>query len=375
MNKLKALCALALCVCFMLIDPNSAPARQQQQGPPEQPDMTIDAAARKEVIDNLFKRLNDTYVFPETAAKMEQAVRARVGRGEYDAITSARKFAEKLTTDIQEVSHDKHLRVRYSFQPIPERAAAQREPTAEEQEQFRREMSRMNYGFQKIERLPGNIGYVEFRGFFDPDGGADTVASVFNFLSNTDAIIFDLRKNGGGDPAMVALICSYLFGPEPVHLNDLHWRDGKGERVEEFWTRKEVAGKRYANKDVYVLTSNYTFSGAEEFTYNLKNLKRATIIGETTGGGANPGGGNRLTEHFGAFIPSGRAVSPITKTNWEGTGVEPDVKVAADQALKTAQVMALKKAVEKTTDEELKGALRREIESLQKEVGQSQDKK
>jgi C-terminal processing protease CtpA/Prc len=170
---------------------------------------------------------------------------------------------------------------------------------------------------------------------------------------------------------MVALICSYLFGAEPVHLNDLHWRDGKGERVEEFWTLKEVAGKRYAGKDVYVLTSGRTFSGAEEFSYNLKNLKRATLVGETTGGGANPGGGNRLSAHFAAFIPTGRAVSPVTKTNWEGTGVEPDVKVPADQALRTAQVMALKKAAERTTDEELKRAIQREIDSLQKETSQA----
>ncbi|HEX8351598.1 MAG TPA: S41 family peptidase [Pyrinomonadaceae bacterium] len=370
--KLKVLFALALCACVMLGDPNAAPARQ---APPEQPDMTVDAAARKEVIESLIKRLNDAYVFPDVASKMEQAVRARLARGEYEQVTSARQFAEKLTADIQEVSRDKHLRVRYSAQPIPERAGGPREPTSEEREQFRREMSRMNYGFQKVERLPGNIGYVEFRGFFDPEGGADTVASVFNFLGNTDAIIFDLRKNGGGDPAMVALICSYLFGPEPVHLNSLHWREGKGERVEEFWTRKEVAGRRYTGKDVYVLTSGRTFSGAEEFSYNLKNLKRATIIGETTGGGANPGGGNRLSKHFGVFIPRGRAVSPVTKTNWEGTGVEPDVKVPADQALRTAQLMALKKAVEKATDEELKGALQREIDMLQKEVGQAQVKK
>lgn len=370
--KLKAVFALALCAFVMLGDPAATPARQ---APPEQPDMTVDAAARKEVIENLIKRLNDAYVFPDAAARMEQAVRARVSKGEYDQITSAKKFAEKLTADVQEVSRDKHLRVRYSAQPIPERPGGPREPTTEEREQYRREMSRINYGFQKIERLPGNIGYVEFRGFLDPEGGAETVASVFNFLANTDAIIFDLRKNGGGDPAMVALICSYLFGAEPVHLNSLHWREGKGERVEEFWTRKEVAGKRYTGKDVYVLTSSYTFSGAEEFTYNLKNLKRATIIGETTGGGANPGGGNRLSKHFGAFIPRGRAVSPITKTNWEGTGVEPDVKVPADQALTTARLVALKKAVEKATDDDVKGALQREIDMLQKEVSQAQTKK
>ncbi|MBV9927985.1 MAG: S41 family peptidase [Acidobacteria bacterium] len=372
MNRPKALFALALCAGFMLFAPAPAPARQGP--PPEQPDMTLDAAARKEVIENLLKRLNDAYIFPDVAAKMERAVRERSDRGEYEKITSAKQFAEKLTADVQEVSHDKHLRVRYSAQPIPERAGARREPTAEEREQFRREMSRINYGFQKVERLPGNIGYVEFRNFLDPEGGAETVAAAFNFLANTDAIIFDLRRNGGGDPKMVALICSYLFGAEPVHLNDLHWRSGSGERVEEFWTLKEVSGRRYTGKDVYVLTSGYTFSGAEEFSYNLKNLKRATLVGETTGGGANPGGGNRLSAHFGAFIPTGRAVSPVTKTNWEGTGVEPDVKVPADQALRTAQLMALKKAFDKATDEDLKRALQREIDSLQKETSQVQTK-
>ncbi|HEY0170539.1 MAG TPA: S41 family peptidase [Pyrinomonadaceae bacterium] len=366
--KLKAVFALALCALVMLGIPAEAAARQAQAEPP---DMTVDAAARKEVIENLIKRLNESYIFADAAARMEQAVRARAAKGEYDQINSAKKFAEKLTADVQEVSRDKHLRVSYSARPIPERPAQRREPTAEEQEQYRRDMARINYGFQKIERLPGNIGYVEFRNFLDPEGGADTVASVFNFLGNTDAIIFDLRKNGGGDPAMVALICSYLFGAEPVHLNSLHWREGKAERVEEFWTRKEVAGKRYA-KDVYVLTSGRTFSGAEEFSYNLKNLKRATLIGETTGGGANPGGSRRLSKHFGAFIPTGRAVSPVTKTNWEGTGVEPDVKVPADQALTTARLMALRKAVERTTDDDLKGALQREIDTLQKEVSQAQ---
>src|SRR5688572_9306745 len=329
MHRLKPLfaLALALCACLMLVEPCAA-----QQGPPEQPDMTLDAAARKEVIENLVKSLNEGYIFPETAAKMEQAVRARLARGEYDQLASAKAFAEKLTADVQEVSRDKHLRVRYSSRPIPERPAQRREPTAEEQEQYRRDIARANYGFQKVERLPGNIGYVDFRNFSDHEAGAETVAAAFNFLANTDAIIFDLRRNGGGNPAMVALICSYLFGTEPVHLNSLHWREGKGERVEEFWTRKEVAGKRYA-KDVYVLTSGRTFSGAEEFSYNLKNLKRATIVGETTGGGAHPTMGVRVDDHFMIGVPFARAINPITKTNWEGTGVAPDVKVSAADAL------------------------------------------
>ena len=368
MKKMRAILALALLACCMLVEPNTTPALAQQ-GPPEQPDMNVDAAARKEVVDTLVKRLNDTYVFPETASKMEQAIRAHSAAGEYEQITSARQFAEKLTADLQAVSHDKHLRVRYSHDSIAVRPDGPGEPSAEEREAVRRELVRINYGFERVERLPGNIGYIDLRGFTPAEiGGGETVAAAFTFLANTDALIIDIRKNGGGDPNQVALICSYLFGSERVHLNDLHWRDGKGERVEEFWTLKDIPGRRYEGKDVYVLTSSYTFSGAEEFANNLKTLKRATVIGETTGGGANPGGGNRLAEHFAAFIPTGRAVNPITKTNWEGTGVEPDVKVPADQALHVAQLAALKKASDATKDEMLKGAIKRRIDALQKEL-------
>jgi hypothetical protein len=332
---------------------------------PEQPDLTIDAATRTQVIDGILKRLNDSYVFPDVAKKMEQSIRERVAKKEYDQITSAKQFALTLTKDLQAVSNDKHLRVRYSHQPIPERGP-RREPTAEDREQRRLDLHWMNHGFSKVERLRGNIGYLEFFNFMDEELGADTVAAAMNFVNGTDALIIDMRGNGGGNPAMVALVCSYLFGPEPVHLNDLYWREGN--RTEEFWTRKDVAGKRYLNKDVYVLTSKRTFSGAEEFTYNLKNLKRATIVGETTGGGAHPGGGFRISEHFGMFVPTGRAISPITKTNWEGTGVTPDVSVPADQALLVARLMALKKSLTTLTNSDFKAGVVDEIQKLEKEL-------
>jgi C-terminal processing protease CtpA/Prc len=186
------------------------------------------------------------------------------------------------------------------------------------------------------------------------------------FVANSDAIIFDLRRNGGGDPAMVALISSYLFGDKPVHLNDLYWR--KGDRTDEFWTDPKAAAFKLENKPIYVLTSSRTFSGAEEFSYNLKNLKRAVIVGETTGGGAHPGSGQRLSEHFQVFVPSGRAISPITKTNWEGTGVEPDVKVPKEQALITAQIMILKDLESKSKDNDRKALYQRLIKSLEGEA-------
>ena len=338
---------------------------------PEQPDLTIDAATRTQVVDTILKRLNESYVFPDIAKKMEASIRERVTKKEYDQITSAKQFATTLTNDLQSVSHDKHLRVRYSYEAVPERGPRQ-EPTAEEREQRKRDLTWMNHGFSKVERLRGNIGYLEFLNFMDEELGADTVAAAMNFVNGTDALIIDMRNNGGGNPAMVALVCSYLFGPEPVHLNDLYWREGN--RTDEFWTRKELSGKRYLNKDVYVLTSKRTFSGAEEFTYNLKNLKRATIIGEPTGGGAHPGGGFRISEHFGMFIPTGRAISPITKTNWEGTGVTPDISVPADQALLVARIMALKKSTPTIENPDRKAAMGEELQNLEKELAAMKSK-
>jgi retinol-binding protein 3 len=152
-----------------------------------------------------------------------------------------------------------------------------------------------------------------------------------------DAIIIDLRENGGGDPKMVAYISSHLFA-EPTHLNDLYNR--KEDKTTEYWTLRDVPGARLAGKPVFVLTAKRTFSGAEEFSYNLKNLKRATIIGETTGGGAHPVSGHRIDDHFFIGVPFARAINPISKTNWEGTGVEPDVKVPASEALDVAKKMA-----------------------------------
>jgi hypothetical protein len=357
-----------LSALFAIIFLSFTIACAQQQPPANAPDMTIDAATRSAVINELFKRLNDAYIFPEIAKKMEADIRSRQKNNEYDSITSARAFAAKVTEDLQSVSHDGHLRVRFSPDviPIPIRSGGPHEPTEAEKADEARNAKFLNSGFERVERMGGNIGYIKLNNFFDPEFGGDTATAAMNFVANTDSLIFDVRDNGGGTPAMVRFICSYLFGDKPVHLNDLYWR--KLDKTEEFWTTPTVAGKKFLDKDVYILTSKRTFSGAEEFSYDLKNLKRATIVGETTGGGAHPGGFERLGEHFGAFIPAGRAISPVTKTDWEGTGVEPDVKVPRDQALKTAYLLALNKAVDKAKDEQLKAVIRNLINQTQKEL-------
>jgi hypothetical protein len=336
----------------------------------DQADRTIDAAERRTIIDGVIARLNEAYVFPDTAKVMERAIRARQQRGEYDRITSSQAFAESLTAHLQTVSRDRHLRVRFVARGVPAGPGGDG-PSPDDREQARTFGRRMNFGFERVERLPGNVGYLEIRSFgFDTADVSSVAANAFNLLGNTDALIIDMRRNGGGSPHMVAQVSSYLFGPEPVHLNSLYWRPDN--RTDDFYTSRTVAGTRYGpDRPVYVLTSRNTFSGAEEFTYNLQTRKRATIVGDTTGGGAHPGGPRRVTDYFAVWVPSGRAINPITKTNWERVGVRPDIAVASDQALRTAHLAALRGLRSKATDPERQQALDRAIADVERERSQS----
>jgi hypothetical protein len=193
-----------------------------------------------------------------------------------------------------------------------------------------------NFGFEKVERLAGNVGYVELVTFAGPWDAQATAVAAMALLAHTDAVIFDLRANGGGSPGMVQFLCSYLFD-ERTHLNSLYFREG--DRTQEFWTH-DVPGTKLPDVPVFVLTSARTFSAAEEFSYNLRTRSRATLVGETTRGGANPGGLFPIDAQFEIVIPTGRAINPVTGGNWEGIGVEPHVSVAADSALEAALELA-----------------------------------
>lgn len=325
-----------------------------------QPDMAIDATTRLGVIQGVLKAFNDHYIFPEVAREAEQSIRLRLQRKEYDGIISAKVLAETMTTDLRAVTHDTHAKVLYSSVPLPQ---YEHGPTPAQMEQLQRDAAIENFGFEKVERLSGNVGYLELHGFEDPKIAASTAVAAMSFLTNTDALIIDLRRNGGGSPDMVALLASYLFdSSEPVHLNDIYHRTDNSTR--QFWTLPYVPGKLYL-EEVYILTSRGTFSAAEEFTYNLKHLKRATLIGETTGGGANPGELFRVGKHFDVFVPTGRPINPITKTNWEGSGVKPDIEVPAEQALKTAHLFALRNLTKKATDEKRKQEFQKMIQEAE----------
>jgi hypothetical protein len=295
----------------------------------------VDDAKRRLLIDGIARELQAHYVFPEKAQDMIVALREHVARGDYDKITRSQSFADTITTDLREVSHDLHLRFEFGRRP----ARARAEPTRDERLRWLRGI---NFGFGAIERLKGNVARVVIDGFppSEDDEARNAIAGLMSQVADARALLVDLRENHGGSPETVALVASYLFDEAPVHLNDIFSRDTGSTK--QYWTVRDLRGERFGGKKpVYVLTSRQTFSGGEELAYDLQCLHRARLIGEMTGGGANPAGPRDLDEWFRIFVPWGRAINPITKTNWEGVGVVPDVSVPADSALEEAHRRAL----------------------------------
>ena len=295
--------------------------------------VVIDSNLRKQVIDGVNANLEKFYIHAAVAGQMENALLAHQKAGDYDKITDGDEYAARLTKDLRNVSHDEHLRVNF----LSYKAPPPHDPTPEDEARVHQQMEHDNCLFRKIEILPNNIGYLKFDGFMDASFCGPTVAAAMGLVAHTDAVIFDLRQNGGGQPDMVTLIASYLFD-KPTHLIDIY--DRSKDSTRQNWTLSYLPGPRLAKQPAFVLTSKGTFSGAEEFAFDLKNQKRATIVGETTGGGAHPVSGHPVADYFIVGVPFAESLDPETKTNWEGTGVEPDVKVSADDALDAAEKLA-----------------------------------
>lgn len=311
-----------------------------------EPAPSLTQAQRRAVVATLAKSLNDRYVFPEVASKVGAALEAKAAQGAYEEAASPEAFAERLSKDLREMGKDGHFRVRFDpgFKPGGEE---DRPPTPEEVAQMRLFSARRAFGIAKVEQLPGNVGYLDVRGFGPTEFVGPAFSAALSLLSGTEALILDLRQNGGGDPESVAYLVSHFFAEgDTRHLNSIYNRPRNTTR--QYWTSPTV-GVRYT-QPVYVLTSSWTFSGGEECAYDFQTQKRATLVGETTGGGANPGGAVDLGHGFNAFIPTGRAINPVTNTNWEHVGVKPDVAVPALEALKVAHTTILKNLLEKESD-------------------------
>jgi hypothetical protein len=299
--------------------------------PAESDDGSVDAAERRRVIEQAAMNLKQFYFDHEIAQKTAVALLRHEKDGEDEAAMGGAGFAALLTAQMRDASQDMHLVMEYSDRRLPAGPLAQ---TAEDEARFRQAMLAQKCMIRKTEMLPRGIGYLKMDYFPEVAVCGGEVSAAMASLNEAEAMIIDLRDNTGGSPDTVSLVASYLFDhPEYMY-------GPRGAPTVESWTRSPVAGNRLADKPVYVLTSASTWSGAEQFSYDMKMLKRATLIGETTRGGAHAGVFHRIDDHFGMGIPEERSVNPYGRRDWEGIGVTPDVKVKAADALVTAERLA-----------------------------------
>jgi Peptidase family S41/N-terminal domain of Peptidase_S41 in eukaryotic IRBP len=330
---------------FTFDDPGAATPRIMM---PDDGTLAAEQMSGREIVTTALALLRANYVFPELAEQAATAVEARLAAGEYDNLDEI-TLTELLTSHLQEICADKHLRVRLGGGPQGPGPGGPGGPGPghgkpgdhEARQLTMRQMGRLdNFGIHRVERLDGNIGYLDVRRVPVPANAGPAIAAAMELVAGTYALIIDLRRNGGGSPEGVVFWCSYLFAEEPTHLNDI-FRADTGE-TRQFWALPYVPGTRYLDRPVYVLTSSRTFSGGEDFCYTLQALGRAQVIGETTGGGAHPTRPFPISPAVHIGIPFARSISPVTGTNWQGTGVVPDIAVPEAEARDIAYAKALR---------------------------------
>ena len=313
---------------------------------PDDGSLAAEQLSGREIVTKALELMRANYVFPEQAGQAATAIEARLEAGEYDDLDEI-TLTERLTRDLQEITGDRHLRVVFGGGPGPRRQRIGEPEEPKDHEARRLAMRRMgrldNFGIRQVERLDGNVGYLDVRRVAVPANAGPAIGAAMELVAGTYALIIDLRHNGGGAPEGVVFWCSYLLDERPTHLNDIFHAD-TGE-TRQFWALPYVPGTRYPDRPVFVLTSGRTFSGGEDFAYTLQALGRATVVGETTGGGAHPTRGFPISAAVHIGIPFARSVNPVTGTNWQGTGVVPDVPADAERAYDVAYARALEKVL------------------------------
>lgn len=344
--------SLCLLLCVVLLHDGFAQSAQGKSKP----------VSVKILIDSLDRALDRIYIFPDKSQIMASYLKSQLKKGVYKNIADPKLLADKIGGDLQAAHKDGHLRIHYDPEFSARAAAQQKNSGPPDLAGAIKQAKDDNFSFRKVEVLDGNIGYILFHGFNGfIEEAKPTLTAAFRFVSNTDAVIIDLRNNGGGSPWMVKQICSYFY-QERTRLNDIYER--RRNKTMEFWAEPEVADTLKLSMPLYILTSKHTFSAAEDFTYAMQVNKRATIVGETTGGGAHPTGPVEIGQGFVVDIPFARSINHITKTDWEGTGVVPDIAVAADEALLKAHSLALQAQMTAATTDEKKKQIAWSIRAL-----------
>ncbi|SHM28355.1 S41 family peptidase [Cryptosporangium aurantiacum] len=286
------------------------------------------------IVDRTIELL-DQYVFPDVGARAGAAVRSAQAAGRYAEGIEPEVLGKLVTDDLQSINGDKHLRLQFTPDALPLTTGDKAADDDAEHAEAAREAARDAGGVRRVERLDGNLAYIEIETLWPPVIAAPAMSAAMTLADGADGLVIDLRRCRGGSPDMVAFVCSHLFGPDPVHLNDIY--DRATDETRQYWTSSSVPGPRFGpERPVAVLTSAFTFSGGEELAWDLQELGRATLFGEITRGGAHPVDRVQVHPHLRVTVPSARSVSPRSGGNWEGTGVRPDVEVPAADALARA---------------------------------------
>jgi len=313
---------------------------------------TLTHSLRKAIVLDIARLARDKYIFPEKGLETAQAIQSHLEQGHYDDISAPHEFADRLTSDLHQASNDLHWAVAFDSTLTSTLYAEDEEQTEEGLAQLKEHIYRSNFGIEKIEHLRGNIGYVDVSGFswIGFPGAGDTIVAAMQLISHCDALIFDMRQNHGGEVETLQLYISYFVKPEPKLYDSFYYRPS-GE-TQQLWTMPYVPGKRMPDVPLYILTSGVTGSGGEAFAYILKSMGRATVIGEATLGAAHTTDMETVQEHFQVEFPSGRSINPFTHADWEGIGVQPDIAVPCEQALRVAHLLAMDRLLQICTDEQ-----------------------
>jgi len=324
---------------------------------------TVDQQTPKYIFNEISRIFTERYVYPDSGRKYGQKIGVWAESKDYDGIIDAKEFADLVTNDLQKMTHDKHVtfRVIESSDLGEEKEGSLHHPV-----RLFRINQNENYGLYKFEWLDDKVGYLDIRRFNTPSIARDMVVSAMNLLKNAQAVIIDIRKNRGGSTDILPLLCSYFF-EYPTQLNSDYY--SQYDLTIENWTEENDTGIRLINVPLYILTSRETFSAAESFAYDMKVWKRAVIIGDSTGGGAHSVDLFKIGDRFEMYMSTVRSFNPLTQSDWEGTGVIPDILVPAAFALDTALVLATKaaKVHEQTNESDMKKA----IQEMQIQINQA----
>ncbi|MDD5265211.1 MAG: S41 family peptidase [Candidatus Bipolaricaulis sp.] len=305
------------------------------------------------IVKKTAETVRDRYIFPDDAKAMSDLLLAKLREGTFDDLKAVPDLTQAMTEALHSVRADLHL---VAMAWLPQAAGGEADGVMDS---WHRRMARHNYEFRRLEVLLGNVGYVDLRGFASAEMGGPTASAAMGFLAHADALIFDLRDNGGGED-LVYYLMSYLFD-KPTHVHTARYRD----HDEQNWTYGYVPGPRFADKPAYVVISRTTFSAGEDFSYNLQQLGRVTVVGEQTRGGAHPVEFYRFPElYLELMIPNACSENPVSRANWEETGVTPDIAAPADEALDVAHRKALERLAAEDADDETRRSREWALETL-----------